>query len=493
MKKIIYVISFLNCFIFSSLFTNSPILLNAQPGWSEDYRLTYRPGYSYNPRAVCNGDTIHLVWWEGYVDTIIHEEVFYKRSTDAGMTWGEDVRLTQEDSISAVTPCIAVWGDKIHVVWKEQTAYYSAICYRKSEDGGNTWGNIDTIFKSNIDGWYHPWISVHNNVISCVTIKTDGRLVFVKSVDNGNSWLPSQDIAAASSQPRVKNGRLDSLFLNVVYQHMLYKNEIYNIRSFDSGESWTDSQCISEQDGISSQRPAMDTDDSGGVHITWYDYKYSPNPWTGDIFYRASRDSGNTWGEIDSLTVMHRATWSDVLAEGNNLHLVWQDDRHGFDTNREIYYRMSRDLGQTWGPEVRLTDAPCHSFRPSLACDGNNLHLFWSDLRDDPSNRVGEIYYKCKDLSYSIEESKESTCGTNLSFVVSPNPFARTFGIGLCSSKMNVAIKIFDVSGEEVMSREMRDITKQVRIDAKHLPSGVYFVEVEAGSERAIEKVVKVR
>ena len=492
MKKVIYVGFFFIYFALQPLITNLPILLNAQPGWSEDYRLTYRPGYSYNPRAVCNGDTIHLVWWEGYVDTIIHEEVFYKRSTDAGMTWEEDVRLTQEDSISAVTPSIGLWENNIHVVWKEQTAYYSAICYRRSEDGGNTWGNIDTILKTNLDGWYHPWIAVYENMIFLVAIKSGsgGQLVFVKSTDNGDSWLPSQDITIAKSLPRVKASSFDSLFLTVTYQNT---PEIYNIISFDAGETWSDSQIVSEDDGVGSQCPAMDTDDSSGIYIVWYDYKYSPYPWTGDIFCRKSRDSGSTWEEIDSLTVMHRANWPDVLVEGNNLHLVWEDDRHEFNENSEIYYRMSRDLGYTWGAEVRLTNASHQSWFPSLACDDNYLHLFWSDLRDDPSNIAGEIYYKRKDLSHSIDELNKPARITNPRFEVSPNPFVRTLNIRLLTLTENIAMRIFDIAGEEVMFYQVKGSIGEFKISTKTLPCGLYFVQLKAGEESGMEKIVKIR
>ena len=132
-----------------TLYSLLPTLLHAQAGWKPDERLTYFQGYSYDPKAACCGDTIHLVWWEGYVDTMIHDEVYYKRSTNAGESWGADVRLTPEDSITAVTPNISVWNNNVHVVWKESYAYYYAICYRKSTDGGNTWSVIDTLHKTN--------------------------------------------------------------------------------------------------------------------------------------------------------------------------------------------------------------------------------------------------------------------------------------------------------------------------------------------------------
>jgi hypothetical protein len=258
----------------------------------------------------------------------------------------------------------------------------------------------------------------------------------------------------------------------------------------------------------------MDTDDSAGIHITWYDYKYSPYPWTGDIFYRASRDTGSTWEPIDSLTTQHRARHSDILSERNNLHLVWDDDRNGFGENEEIYYRMSTDLGQSWGNEVRLTDALCHSIDPALACAGQYLHLFWSDMRDDSNNMVDEIYYKRKDLSQGIAETTRPEQSTRSWFEVHPTLFSEKIRIkqsAWCMEQrskkylMNndpmlyaLCIKVYDISGKEVIGRtkretEMGEMGETVQIDTRDLSSGVYFVELQASDVREVHKVVKVK
>src|SRR4030042_3477273 len=130
--------------LLTSYFLLPTSYLHSQSGWGPDVRLTNFWGYSYNPRAACNGDTVHLVWWESYgVSGETREEVFYKRSTDAGETWTAEVRLTPEDSISCVLPKIGVWNDNVHVIWNEMSAYYYALCYRKSTNGGDTWEAID--------------------------------------------------------------------------------------------------------------------------------------------------------------------------------------------------------------------------------------------------------------------------------------------------------------------------------------------------------------
>ena len=496
MKKLTHL--FLFCFL-ASYFLSLASNLSAQPGWSEDQRLVFMQGAGWYPKAACNGDTIHLVWYRvggGY-----DGEVYYKRSIDAGETWGEDVRLSEEDTQSSVLPQIAVSDNTVHVIWFEDDY---GLLYLRSTDGGLTWQDIDSI----VPGIKYSSIYVVTDTIYIAGINaSSGVMWFTRSFDGGNTWQPDIEITQARANPTLRLISNNMLDITISYRALPGVCEVYNVLSFDGGETWLDSQVVSENDGIGSQRPAMDTDDSTGIHITWYDYKYSPYAWTGDIFYRASRDSGNSWEQIDSLTIMHRAVASDILAETTNLHLVWEDDRHGFNNNFEIYYRMSTDLGETWENEVRLTDALYHSYCPSLACGSGYLHLFWQDRREYGNNgSSAPLYYKRKDLSGAIAEGGRFPLNSMLKFDVYPNPFSKlmniSFGKGhsvesiektVGTMPIPLSLKIFDVSGKEVMVYEMKQKEKEIRVDCKDLPAGVYFLQVEAGDGSVIKKVVKIR
>jgi hypothetical protein len=470
------------CFIIlTSYFILPTSYLHSQSGWGPDVRLTYFWGYSYNPRAACNGDTVHLVWWESYA----HEEVFYKRSTDAGWTWEADVRLSVEDTQTSALPQIAVSGNTVHVIWFEDDF---GLLYRRSTDDGASWGNIDSIVPLGV----HSSIDVFGDTVYiCGITGSTGDLLFTKSIDNGNNWEPIQTITPAHDSPTLRNMLNNALDIVISYE---YTPEIYNVRSFDGGEIWLDSQLVSEGIASGSQMPAMDPDDSAGIHITWFDYKYSPYPWTGDIFYRASRDSGNTWEPIDSLTIQHRAVASDILTEGNNLHLVWEDDRHDFGNNFEIYYRMSTDLGQSWEPEARLTDTLNWSRRPSLACDGQYLHLFWFDLRDDPSNIVGEIYYKRKNLT-GINETPTvkflpSGLSLDCSTILTRNSLIR-YDLG---NNKEGEINLIDVTGKVIETFPVHHVSGEFVLGFnKEVCDGVYFIMLRAGASYTTRKVLVVR
>ncbi|MEO0138012.1 MAG: sialidase family protein, partial [candidate division WOR-3 bacterium] len=197
----------------------------AQSGWGPDTRLSYRQGYSYDPKAACNGDTIHLVWWESYA----HEEVFYKRSTDAGLTWGEDVMLSVEDGQSSVLPEIAVSGNTVHVIWFEDDF---GILYRRSTDGGANWENIDSIIPGMTYSSIH---ALGDTVFIAGTIGSLGVLRFTKSFDGGNSWRPIIEITRASSSPRIRSINNNSLRLVISYDKggSPLCAEVYQVLSYD--------------------------------------------------------------------------------------------------------------------------------------------------------------------------------------------------------------------------------------------------------------------
>ncbi len=486
MKKCIpsiILIHFIEC-----LFIYSFVFLNAQAGWGPDQRLVFMQGGGWYPRAVCSGDTIHLVWWQAYT---AHDEVFYKRSTDAGESWGPDVMLSVEDAQSSIMPIVGCTGSRVYVFWGEDD--FGALL-RISSDGGTTWGAIDST--SGLGGLSYQDMFVVYDTIFLAGARNPGDIIFRKSTDGGGSWLPLQVVGYGCYVGQAVNAPV----IGHVYQVTRYTQEIMFKRSNDGGASWPDSVVVSDYDSIGSQRATIEVDTALDFHSIWYDYKYSPYAWTGDIFYRASRDSGNNWQPIDSLTIMHRAVRSDIIAEGNDLHLVWEDDRNDFGNNFEIYYRMSTDLGQTWGSEVRLTNALYHSYSPSFACGGEYLHLFWQDRRDYGNNgSSAPLYYKRKNLFVPVhEESKLSpVLQSGFDGHISPNPFSQTIVIMVHDTGSNdrlMFLRIFDISGKEMVCRVKERAQGRVEIDTSGLPCGVYFVKVEAGSESVIiKKVVKVK
>jgi hypothetical protein len=84
----------------------------------------------------------------------------------------------------------------------------------------------------------------------------------------------------------------------------------------------------------------------------------------------------------------------DVCSRDDEVYVVWSDDRTG---NNEIFLISSRNAGQTWSSEERLTDTPGESTQPAIACDRKNLYLVWRERtagRDARAPDVSQIYCK---------------------------------------------------------------------------------------------------
>ncbi len=61
-------------------------------------------------------------------------EIFYKNSTDGGITWGNDTRLTEMDGSTSGAPKIALNDTNIHVVWEDERDSNLEIYYKRYQD-----------------------------------------------------------------------------------------------------------------------------------------------------------------------------------------------------------------------------------------------------------------------------------------------------------------------------------------------------------------------
>jgi len=107
-------------------------------GWGATKRITWNSGGSCWPAiAIDSNNNLHVVWYDY---TPSNWEIYYKKSTDGGSTWSAAKRLTWTSG-SSQEPAIAIdSNNNLHVVWHDLTPGNVEIYYKRSTDGGSTWG-----------------------------------------------------------------------------------------------------------------------------------------------------------------------------------------------------------------------------------------------------------------------------------------------------------------------------------------------------------------
>ena len=192
------------------------------------------------PSIAVSGNNVYVVWKD---NTLGNDEVFYRRSTDGGATFGRTVNLSNTAGFSGA-PSIAVSGNNVYIVWYDETPGNSEIFYRRSTDDGATFGST---------------VNLSNNVGESApsAIAVSGNNVYVVWRDN-------------------TPGNFD----------MLYR------RSTNGGASFGSTVNLSNNGGDSGGTAQGVAASGNNVYVVWRDN----TPGSYDIFYRKSTNGGASFG-----------------------------------------------------------------------------------------------------------------------------------------------------------------------------------------------------
>ena len=375
-KKIIFILFFFCTLVSANIFAQ----------WQADVRLTINGANSniYKSCLAVNGNVLHIVWDD---DRDGNPEIYYKRSPDGGVSWGTDTRLTNNSALSG-SPSVSVDGSTVHVLWYDARDGNYEIYYKRSTDGGLSWG-ADTRLTNNSAASWHPCVSDIGPVVYAVWEDLRNgfsNIYYKRSIDAGLTW--GADIALTnilnsySGSPSVFAASNYSPY--VVWEDYRDGNmEIYYKHSPDGGLTWASDVRLTNN-SASSSSSSIAVSGNSFIHVVWSDNRDGNY----EIYYKRSTDGGVSWGTDTRLTNNSAVSdYSSVSVSGSNINVIWYDARDG---NNEIYYKRSTDGGVTWGADTRLTNNSGNSQFPGIALSGSVVHAVWQDNRDGNT----EIYYK---------------------------------------------------------------------------------------------------
>ncbi|MEI6749029.1 MAG: exo-alpha-sialidase [Bacteroidota bacterium] len=455
MKKHLFIISIL---------VHSAFISQAQ--WQPDVRLTNNtsPSNTSLNNAWCvaaSGDTVFAVWDD---ERAGNYEIYYKRSTDAGLTWGEDTRLTV--SQYSYDPCITIKGSMVHVVWQELRDGYYEIYYKRSTDAGVSW-EADTRLTTNTSDSWNPSIAVNGSAVHVVWEderqgnsevyykgSTDGGLTWGADTrltnDPANSWNPS--VAVSGSVVHVawyddRNGSGNW--------------EIYYKRSADGGLNWGEDTRMTNDTHVS-RYPCLAVSGSV-VHLVWHDDRDGNY----DIYYKRSTDGGLTWSADTRLTTdPANAMFPCLAVSASTVHIVWIDPRNT--PNVQIFYKRSTDGGLSWETDLQLSSSSLSTY-PSVAVSGSVVHAVWQDMRDGNY----EIYYKRNPTGDPTGIIAPAVSGNTIQ--VFPNPFTNEITVNNSINEPS-EITVYDITSRKVI---MQKFTSKATLNTTQLGKGIYLFEVK--------------
>jgi hypothetical protein len=476
------------------LFSLSDCNLFAQ--WQTDVRLTNFDNSSYTSynnawNVASSGNIVHAVWYDSRVSSINYE-IYYKRSTDAGLSWGADIRLTNNAGDSHL-PSVSVSGSVVHVAWQDKRDGNFEIYYKRSTDAGLSWEADTRLTNAIYDSW-HPSVSVSGSDVHIAwqdRREVNDEIYYIRSTDGGVSWGSDTRLTDNSAISAIPSVTVSGQNVHVVWDDIRDGNaEIYYKRSTDGGVSWGSDIRLTNNSASSTN--ASVTVSGSIVHVTWQDRRFE---W--DIFYKRSTDGGVSWEADSRLTNNSADSWyPSVSVSGSVVHIVWQDRRDG---NDEIYYKRSTDDGVSWETDIRLTVfvSGAGAWNPSVSVSGSVIHVVWNDYR------IGsEIWYKRNPtgnpvgiVSLNSEVPEKFSLSQNY-----PNPFNPVtkleFGIPASrgESKLGyVSLKIYDVRGREVselVSEQLSPGLYEVEFNGSNYTSGVYFYKLISGKFIETKKMI---
>lgn len=440
-----------------------------------------------NARKIAiSNNYIHIVW---NTYTVGETAVYHRRSTNCGTSWEIATRLVDSAPFDLYYTTIAVSGAYVYITWSDERDGNSEIYFKKSTDNGINW-SPDIRLTSNAAPSYSTSISSQGVFVHIVWVdERDGNreIYYKKSTDNGNIW--SADVRLTNN-PYESNS--PSLVLKDASIHLAWDDSriggnslnIFYKRSLDNGANWSSDIPLTNANQ-SSAHPSITAADSN-VYIAWR----KGSDWTSEIYFIHSENAGVSWETPLQLTNQPSLSWYPVISSTNsNVHVLWFDDRPPASA---IYYKRSSDWGASWGIDSQFTPHELASLRYDIVAFGSLIHTVFSPLkiyyrRNLSSNYVGINYInKQIPINFSLSQNYPNPFNpqTKIKFDVPPT---------VRGQMSNLKLVIYDLLGREVatlVNEELKPGTYEADWDGSNFSSGVYFYKIITNDFTETRKMV---
>jgi hypothetical protein len=205
--------------------------------WGVEQRLTNAEGTSYNHGVTATGTIVNVIWNDTRDTSGFFAEVYQKRSTDGGVSWSEDIRLTWSPT-TAVLPSSTLSGSVLHLVYSDNRSGAQDLYYRRSSDLGATWEPERRLTE---DPGASGWASIGANGDIVYVVWVDNRLgpnelFFKRSLDGGTTWEEDARLVTSSINAERPSVALSGDLVHAIWTDSHSGNtEIYYKRNIEGG------------------------------------------------------------------------------------------------------------------------------------------------------------------------------------------------------------------------------------------------------------------
>ena len=531
-KKVLAIIVLTNLLTFSQ-FKNVRVSSTAanQPN---EVSITINPA---NPSFIAAGSNLNLLY----------------TSVDEGRTW------TQKQMSSVWS----VWGDPCLVYDSNGFLYYGHLSNQRNI-GNGYWIDRIVVQRSTTNGalWDYDvgigfappakqqdkeWIGVdlsnskfRNNLYMAwtefdnypefgetLTLSDSSRVLFSRSVNNGQSWSSPIRINTRSGDCLDDDNTVEGCVPAVgpngeVYLSWSGPAGLMFDKSLDGGVSFASDVKVSslyggwafDINGITrcNGMPITGCDISnskyrGNIYINWSDQINGDT----DVFLAKSTDGGKTWSapkrvNNDFLKRDQFFTWMSVDPITGVIYIVFYDRRDNLDpssTQTHVYLARSDDGGETF-KNYRVTETP---FFPNaniffgdytgIAAYNRKVYPIWMRM-DGNTMSVWTAPIDDSQLATGIEQEQLMPSEFHL-YQNYPNPFNPETTISYdLKEPAYIRLKVYDSIGNEVatiVNENQEPGLQRVLFNAQsaNLPSGVYVYRLTTGKNEATSKMLYVK
>jgi hypothetical protein len=360
-------------------------------------------GISNLARLSSSDDNIYVTWEDKQTDKW---KLLFSKSDDKGTQFGPITNLSNSTG-NVHLHDLSASGKNVFVLWAANENISSSnkeIFFRKSQDGGDSFGDVINLSKD-IDDSLDPHMVINQNgtIIYIVWIKCDTKhddpdchVAFTRSLDQGNTFTDSKIIDA-------ENFLLQGL-------NSSSGNAIFNSNSNVFPPYLSENSTLHEE--IIAINPIIFTSLEGKqVYVLWEQSTFGKGD--SEIFLKSSNDYGNSF---DSSINISNSSGTSRLAHGNilgeDLYVTWADTLNQSGTFDIMLTKIGAK--NQLGKVLNLSNNSGNSVSPYLWISDNDLiYVIWSDSTNDSSVLLSTIDPSGPTFTREVLKSGQTEVFTN--------------------------------------------------------------------------------